>query len=105
LKGFSQVVIRVSDGARLFDQPVTILQVTRTDRLWEWAREFHGVIPLPYKEERWSVGIVTSTEITLIEDLKKHIPGLGVRYFLAREWDGGIVWEKMQEAIEQLKKP
>ncbi|TKB75934.1 MAG: hypothetical protein E8D46_00875 [Nitrospira sp.] len=109
LRGFSQVVIRVSDGATLFDQPVTILQVTRTDRLWEWAREFHGLIPLPYKEERWSVGIVTSTEITLIEDLKKQMPGLSIRYFLSDSSGdvrgSGGVREKMEEAIEQLKKP
>lgn len=118
LNSFSQVVIRVSDGSVLFDQPVTILQVTRTDRSREWARthDFHGVIPLPYKEEWWSVGIVTSTEIALIEEVKQHIPGTSIRYFVAK---GGFVShsregqrvniipvrEKIEEALEQLKKP
>jgi hypothetical protein len=111
LDGFSQVLIRVSDGAALFDQPASILQLTRTDRSREWARsgEFHGIFPLPYKETRWNVGIVTSTEIGLIEDLKKQIPGLAIRYFVTALRDdlreNERVREKMEEAIEQLKKP
>jgi hypothetical protein len=117
LNSFSQVVMRVSDGSTLFDHPVTILQVTRTDRSREWARthDFHGIIPLPYKEEWWSVGIVTSTEITLIEEVKQHLPGASIRYFVggsfvSEDREGQRVniipvREKMQEAIEQLKKP
>ncbi|THJ24716.1 MAG: hypothetical protein CAF45_004030 [Nitrospira sp. CG24E] len=117
LNGFSQVVIRVSDGNPLFDYPVTILQLTRTDRSREWARthDFHGVIPLPYKEEWWSVGIVTSSEIDLIEELKRSIPGISVRYFVV---SGGFlsdlpeerlknveaIRKKMEEVVEQLNK-
>jgi hypothetical protein len=118
VKGYSQAVIRISDGAPLFDRSVTVLQVTRTDWSREWARtqELHWIFPLPYKEDRQSVGIVTSTEIALIEELKPHLPGVAIRYFLA---PGGFVSdsrgervknieavrEKMEEALEQLKKP
>jgi hypothetical protein len=47
LNGFSQEVIRVSDGSTVYDQPVTILQLTRTDRSREWARRgnLRGRIP------------------------------------------------------------
>lgn len=117
LHGFSQVVIRVSDGSALFDQPVTTLQVTRTDHSREWARtqDLHWIFPLPYKEDRRSVGIVTSTEITLVEDLKQHIPGVAIRYFVEpggfvsgsrqeQQENVKAVREKMEEAVDQLKK-
>jgi hypothetical protein len=109
INGRSQVVIRVSDGAPVFDTDVTILQVSRTDWAWEWARSsFHGIMPLPWKEYRAAMGIVTSTEIALIEDLKKFMPGLTIRYLVTDGFMfvddryGKIIRPKMQEAIEQF---
>src|SRR5207244_2305365 len=71
INGFSQVAIRVSDGTNLFGQKVTILQVSRSDHAREWARShsLHGLFPLPYKEDRASLGLVTNTEAAFIEDL------------------------------------
>jgi hypothetical protein len=110
INGRSQVVIRVTDGAPRFGTDVTILQVSRTDRSREWARSsFHGIVPLPYKEVRASLGIVTSTEIALIEDVKKYMPGLAIRYFVTygigydAESDK-FIRAKMQEAIEQFSR-
>ena len=80
INGHSQAVIRVSDGTGLLGSEVTILQLTRSDRSREWARSsFHGLFPLPYKEERTSMGVVTSTEIALIEGLKERFPGIAIR--------------------------
>jgi hypothetical protein len=109
INGHSQAVIRVSDGAPLFDTDVTILQVSRTDWAWEWARSsFHGIVPLPWKEYRVAMGIVTSTEIALIEDLKKFMPGIAIRYLVtdgfmySHDRYSRIIRPKMQEAIEQF---
>lgn len=109
LNGYSQTVIRVIDGAGLFQSNVTVLQVTRSDWSREWARSsFHGLFPLPYKEERRSLGVVTSTEITLIEDLKKTYPGTTIRYFVSQglldSERGQLLQKKMQEAIDLMRK-
>lgn len=110
INGRSQVVIRVSDSAPLFEADMTILQISRTDRAREWARSsFHGIIPLPYKEDRASLGVVTSTEIALIENLKKFIPGLAIRYFVTYSIGsdaeyGKFVRAKMQEAVDQFSR-
>lgn len=108
IDGHSQAVIRVSDGKPLFDSDVTILQVTRSDRSREWARSsFHGVVPLPYKEMRASLGVVTSTEISLIEDLKQYLSGLVIRYFVTYSLRSDpeyakFVRIKMEEAVHQF---
>lgn len=110
INGRSQVVIRISDGRELFGAEVAILQITRSDRSREWARSsFHGLIPLPYKEERLSVGVVTSTEIALIEEIKSKFPGIMVRYFVTQSFqfhpeDGRLLRLQMEQALQQLKK-
>lgn len=110
INGHSQVVIRVSDGAPLFGSDVTILQISRSDRSSEWARSsFHGIFPLPYKEDRASLGVVTSTEIALIEDMKRYMPGLVIRYFVTYSIGsdaeyGKFVRAKMQEAVDQFNR-
>ena len=42
----------------------------------------HGIFPLPYKEERGAIGVVTSTEHGLLEKLKQAMPSLALRYFI-----------------------
>jgi hypothetical protein len=108
LNGYSQAVIRVSDGAEVFQSSVTILQLTRSDWSQEWVRSgFHGLFPLPYKEERRSLGVVTSSEIALIEELKEDHPRTTIRYFvLPGPLDpkrGQLLQKKMQEAVDLLK--
>ena len=110
INGHSKVVIRVSDGTGLLGSEVTILQVTRSDRSREWARSsFHGLFPLPYKEERTSMGVVTSTEIALIEGLKERFPGIAIRYFvtpslLSDSERGSLLRTQMEDASHQFKK-
>lgn len=83
IRGSSQTLIRVSDGKDTLSQDVTLIQLMRVDRAREWARSsFHGLFPLPYKEERGSLGVITSTEIRLLESLKTSIPGVELRYFV-----------------------
>lgn len=85
INGHSQVVIRVTDAAGLLGSEATILQLTRSDWAREWARSsFHGLFPLPYKEDRASLGVVTSTEITLVEDLKSGHTGTEIHYFVSQ---------------------
>ena len=68
INGSSQTLIRVSDGRALYGHDLTIIQLMRAD----WARgSLHGIFPLPYKEERGAIGVVTSTEIGLLEKLKQ----------------------------------
>lgn len=83
IHGSSQTLIRVSDGKSMFGQDVTLIQLMRVDWAREWARSsFHGLFPLPYKEERGSLGVITSTEIRLLESLKTAMPGVVLRYFI-----------------------
>lgn len=78
----SQALIRVSDASALYGHELTIIQLMRMDWAREWARGgLHGIFPLPYKEER-AAGVVTSTEIDLLEQLKQAIPSLALRYFI-----------------------
>ncbi|MDE3040200.1 MAG: hypothetical protein KGJ82_06445 [Nitrospirota bacterium] len=85
INGHSQVVIRVTDAAGLLGSEAAILELTRSDWAREWARSsFHGLFPLPYKEDRASLGVVTSTEVTLIEDLKSRHLGTEIHYFVSQ---------------------
>jgi hypothetical protein len=110
IRGHSQAVIRASDGTGLLGPEVTILQLTRSDRSREWARSsFHGLFPLPYKEERMSMGVVTSTEIALIEGLKERLPGIAIRYFVTHSLRSDpeqrrLFRAQMEEASHQFKK-
>ncbi|MDP3092885.1 MAG: hypothetical protein Q8N04_19610 [Nitrospira sp.] len=109
INGHSQSLIRVSDGTGLLGTDVTILQLMRSDRSREWARSsFHGVIPLPYKEERRSVGVVTSTEIAFVESLKERFPRIAIRYFVKNglQYDpdqGKLFRLQLEDAIHQIK--
>ncbi|MEC4891261.1 MAG: hypothetical protein RI101_14515 [Nitrospira sp.] len=110
INGRSQVVIRISDGRGLLGLDAAILQITRSDRSREWARSsFHGLIPLPYKEERVSIGVITSTEIALIEELKKQFTGITIRYFVTQSFhfhpeDARLLRLQMELVFQQFKK-
>lgn len=108
-KAFSEVRIRVSDGRQLFGKAVSILQLKRRDYSREWARFHHALpFPLPYKEDL-AFTVVTSTEVDLVEQLKKRNPGLALRYFVLSAGDISLfadykatVLGKMREAVSQF---
>lgn len=112
IHGSSQTLLRVSDGAGIGEHDVTLIQLMRVDwaREWAWAQfGSHPVFPLPYKKERGSLGVVTSTEIRVLESLKTSIPGAQLRYFVP-DWHINVDanereawWLGMGAAVEQLQ--
>jgi hypothetical protein len=84
--GFSELYVRISDARELFGKTVTLIQLRRRDHSKEWFRLGHlgfanSAIPLPFKKY-WDFDLVTDTEVSLIEQLKKREQNISVLYFL-----------------------
>lgn len=107
--GRSQLRIRLTDGAGLLGKDVAILQIQRRDFSREWARDAHvfgGVIVFPWKEDL-KFFLITDTEVALVEQLGKRLPGTSLRYFVPehREFyhkaDPAIL-ESLRQAAREL---
>lgn len=78
--GYSVSTWRIGNGRDLFGEPCSVIVVQRADYSSEWARDHTG-IPWPFKTSG-TTPLVTETEITLIERLKKENKGVSIQYFV-----------------------
>lgn len=111
VSGFSELYVRISDARELFGKNVTLIQLRRRDHSKEWFRLGHlgfvnSAIPLPFKKY-WDFDLVTDTEVSLIEQLKKRVQNTSVLYFLPYpglkdEFYGGEFISSLVEAVKQF---
>jgi len=81
ISGYSELEVRLADGRKLFGKDCTVIVLRRTDHSREWYRHFQLGIPLPFKHDV-AEDLVTSTEIDIVERLKREQGDGRVEYFV-----------------------